>query len=65
VHLRSFIGEHYSHSSKPVFKALWDNYNNCQFVEDEGDILFYKDRKGKASRRPFPKSNVKSVGEVD
>ena len=35
-YLRAFIGEHYHQSDKPVFKALWDNYNDCQFVEDTG-----------------------------
>lgn len=45
-HLRKFIGEHYHHSDKPVFKALWENYNDCQFVEDDGDIVFYKNRRG-------------------
>ncbi|KAF9260845.1 delta 12 fatty acid epoxygenase [Marasmius fiardii PR-910] len=36
-YLKAFIGDHYSYSEKPVFKALWDNYNDCQFVEDEGN----------------------------
>lgn len=35
-YLKAFIGDHYVHSDKPVFQALWENYNNCQFVEDEG-----------------------------
>ena len=37
-YLRAFIGEHYHYSEKPVFKALWDNYNECQFVEDTGNV---------------------------
>ena len=37
-HLQAFLGEHYHYSEKPVFKALWDNYNDCQFVEDEGAL---------------------------
>ncbi|PSR70427.1 hypothetical protein PHLCEN_2v13678 [Hermanssonia centrifuga] len=52
MHLKAFIGEHYMYSDKPIFKALWDNYNSCQFVEDEGSVLFYRDRTGKAIRRP-------------
>ena len=28
--------EHYWYSDKPTFIALWDNYNQCQFVEDKG-----------------------------
>lgn len=35
-YLKEFIGDHYRYSNKPVFKALWDTYNDCQFVEDEG-----------------------------
>ncbi|KAJ7035913.1 fatty acid desaturase-domain-containing protein [Mycena alexandri] len=44
--LKAFIGEYYTFSDKPVFQALWENYNRCQFVDDEGDILFYHDKKG-------------------
>ncbi|KAG5644193.1 hypothetical protein DXG03_008856 [Asterophora parasitica] len=51
-HLKAFIGEHYISSDKPAFRALWENYNDCQFVEDSGDVLFYRDRKGRAVRRP-------------
>ncbi|KAG6834654.1 hypothetical protein H0H93_008255, partial [Arthromyces matolae] len=51
-YLKAFIGEHYNFSAKNGFKALWETYNNCQFVENEGDVIFYRDRKGKAARRP-------------
>jgi len=54
-YLKAFIGEHYVCSDKPAFKALWDNYNDCQFVENKGDILFYRDKKGMAIRRPADK----------
>ncbi|TEB24547.1 hypothetical protein FA13DRAFT_1638537 [Coprinellus micaceus] len=51
-YLRAFIGDHYVRYDAPVFKALWQTYNNCQFVDNEGDIVFYRDKKGRASRRP-------------
>ncbi|THH31762.1 hypothetical protein EUX98_g2443 [Antrodiella citrinella] len=51
-YLKAFIGEHYAESDKPVFSALWETYNKCQFVEDEGDIIFYRDKHGQAVRRP-------------
>jgi hypothetical protein len=35
-HLKAFIGEHYAFSDKPSFQSLWESYNFCQFVEDEG-----------------------------
>jgi len=52
VFLRSIIREHYHYSDEPIFRALWDTYNSCQFIEDEGNILFYRDRQGKAKVRP-------------
>ncbi|KAF8970848.1 delta 12 fatty acid epoxygenase [Flammula alnicola] len=36
-HLKAFIGDHYASSDKPVFQALWESYNACQFVENEGE----------------------------
>jgi hypothetical protein len=43
-HLKPLIGEHYNYSDAPIFQTLWKNYKFCRFVEDEGEILFYKDR---------------------
>lgn len=34
-----------------MFVALFKNYRACRFVEDEGDVIFYKDARGKAQRR--------------
>ncbi|KAG6867796.1 hypothetical protein C0993_010966, partial [Termitomyces sp. T159_Od127] len=34
-HLKAFIGDYYASSDEPAFVALWNNYNKCQFVEDE------------------------------
>ncbi|EJC99603.1 uncharacterized protein FOMMEDRAFT_92933 [Fomitiporia mediterranea MF3/22] len=46
-YLKRILGTHYHRSEEPVFSALWRTYNQCQFVEDEGDIIFYKDKAGK------------------
>ncbi|KAF5318801.1 hypothetical protein D9619_011052 [Psilocybe cf. subviscida] len=51
-HLKAFIGDYYNESDKPVFKALWDTYNECQFVENTGDVVFYRNKKGEAQLRP-------------
>ncbi|KAI0087787.1 fatty acid desaturase-domain-containing protein [Irpex rosettiformis] len=51
-YLKTFLGEHYHHSDKPAFSALWHNYNACQFVEDDGDVLFYRNKEGKSVVRP-------------
>lgn len=45
-HLQAFIGKHYVRYDTPVFQALWRTYNDCQFVDNEGDVLFYRDKKG-------------------
>ncbi|KAL6302048.1 fatty acid desaturase-domain-containing protein [Sparassis latifolia] len=50
-YLQAFIGEHYRYSEKPVFEAFWHNVNECKFIEDEGDILFYRNKKGQAALR--------------
>ncbi|EKM52352.1 uncharacterized protein PHACADRAFT_30880 [Phanerochaete carnosa HHB-10118-sp] len=39
VHLKAVLGDQYYSLTKPVFKALWDTYNNCQFVENTGKDL--------------------------
>ncbi|KAL5536391.1 hypothetical protein ACEPAF_213 [Sanghuangporus sanghuang] len=49
-HLKKVLGPHYHRSDEPVFTALWRTYNICQFVEDDGNILFYKDKEGRMNR---------------
>jgi hypothetical protein len=39
AYLKAFIGDHYRHSNAPVFSKLWENYNFCQFVEDDGTYI--------------------------
>jgi len=50
-HLKAFLGEHYVSSDTPAFRALWENYNRCQFVEDSGNVVFYKDKRGRGMYR--------------
>lgn len=40
-YLKAFIGDHYAYSDESVFKALWNSYNKCQFVENDGNFYFY------------------------
>lgn len=41
-YVRKVVGEeHYWYSDKPTFMALWDNYNQCQFVEDNGKHIYF------------------------
>ncbi|KAJ7813125.1 linoleoyl phosphatidylcholine delta-12 acetylenase [Mycena olivaceomarginata] len=50
-YLREILGPHYHRSSEPVFRVLWNNYKLCQFVDDEGDVVFYRDRRGNSRRK--------------
>ncbi|KIY67776.1 linoleoyl phosphatidylcholine delta-12 acetylenase [Cylindrobasidium torrendii FP15055 ss-10] len=50
-YLRAFLEDHYRSSDKNPFSALWYSYNECQFVEDDGDVLFYRNKEGKAVLR--------------
>ena len=36
---------------QPGFYALWRSFSQCMFVEDEGDVVFYKNKQGKAVRK--------------
>jgi hypothetical protein len=40
--------------NQPSFYALYRSFTQCQFIEDEGDIIFYKNREGKAVRAIHP-----------
>ncbi|CAG8608056.1 7336_t:CDS:2 [Cetraspora pellucida] len=42
IHLKKVLGSYYIFDDTPIFKALWRSYNQCRFIEDEGDIIFYK-----------------------
>lgn len=33
-----------------TFRALYRTFTECCFIEDKGDIVFYKNRKGEAAR---------------
>ncbi len=41
-YLKAFLGPHYNFSNQPTFKSLWDTYNRCQFVEDEGNGFVHR-----------------------
>ena len=32
------------------FRALYRTFTQCCFIEDDGDIVFYKNKEGKAAR---------------
>ena len=44
--IKEKLGHHYMKDNTPIPQALWRSLKNCQFVEDDGDIVFYKDASG-------------------
>ncbi|KAI8824445.1 fatty acid desaturase-domain-containing protein [Fimicolochytrium jonesii] len=40
--LQKALGKYYLKDTTPIWKALWNSRNTCRFVEDEGDVLWFK-----------------------
>ncbi|ORY81298.1 delta-12-fatty acid desaturase [Leucosporidium creatinivorum] len=49
--LKEFLGEHYVSTDENMWVSLWKSYRQCRFVEDEGEVVFYKDQYGRTSRQ--------------
>jgi omega-6 fatty acid desaturase (delta-12 desaturase) len=43
--IREVLGPYYLKDETPIARALWRSFTNCQFIEDEGDVVFYKSEK--------------------
>jgi omega-6 fatty acid desaturase (delta-12 desaturase) len=41
-HIKKVLGKHYQTDDTPIHIALWNTWKHCRFVEDEGDVVFYK-----------------------
>ncbi|KAH8083325.1 fatty acid desaturase-domain-containing protein [Cristinia sonorae] len=48
--IKSILGEDYNYDSTNSFYALYRSFTECVFIEDEGDIVFYKNADGVAMR---------------
>ncbi|TFK32699.1 fatty acid desaturase-domain-containing protein [Crucibulum laeve] len=48
--IKSVLKEDYNYDSTPSFYALYRSFTQCLFVEDDGDIIFYKNKDGVAAR---------------
>ncbi|KAI0088311.1 delta-12 fatty acid desaturase [Irpex rosettiformis] len=49
--LRELLGEDYNSDSTNSFRALYRSFTQCCFIENEGDIVFYKNKYGQAQRQ--------------
>lgn len=41
-HIKKVLGKHYHSDNTPIGLALWRVWRECRFVEDDGDVVFYK-----------------------
>mmetsp|Transcript_16463 Transcript_16463/g.27829 ORF Transcript_16463/g.27829 Transcript_16463/m.27829 type:complete len:433 (+) Transcript_16463:77-1375(+) len=44
-HIKRVLGPYYMKDDTSIARALYRSYSCCQFVEDDGDIVFYKNVK--------------------
>lgn len=42
VHIKKALGKHYHCDNTPIPIALYKVWKQCRFVEDDGDVVFYK-----------------------
>ncbi|KAF9556707.1 hypothetical protein CPC08DRAFT_765085 [Agrocybe pediades] len=47
-YIRAAMGEHYLSHEEYWLSNLWKSFGRCLFVEDEGDVVFFKDKDGEA-----------------
>ncbi|KIY43723.1 hypothetical protein FISHEDRAFT_53632 [Fistulina hepatica ATCC 64428] len=47
--IKPVLGAYYNYDSTGVICALWRSFTQCVFVEDEGSIVFFKNRYGEAA----------------
>ncbi|KJA16240.1 hypothetical protein HYPSUDRAFT_207206 [Hypholoma sublateritium FD-334 SS-4] len=48
--IKKVLKDDYNYDSTNTFRALYRTFTQCCFVEDDGDIVFYKNKYGKVSR---------------
>lgn len=63
--LKQFLGPHYYKSDENMFVSFFKSYRDCQFIEDEGDVRFYKNCSGVAKRVAVEESGAFSDSGVD
>ncbi|KAF7800238.1 hypothetical protein EIP86_011485 [Pleurotus ostreatoroseus] len=48
--IKEILQKDYNYDSTNSFRALYRSFTECCFIEDNGDIVFYKNQDGKAQR---------------
>ncbi|KAF5313871.1 hypothetical protein D9619_013113 [Psilocybe cf. subviscida] len=48
--IKKVLKDDHNYDSSNTFRALYRTFTQCCFIEDDGDIIFYKNKDGKAQR---------------
>lgn len=48
--IRDLVGPYYMRSEENFLVSLWKNYRSCRWVEDKGEVVFFKNARGVAQR---------------
>jgi len=62
--LKKVLGPHYLYTDEHWLVSLWKCFNHCRFVDDEGEVVFYRNAKGEAKRRVAYEASSDSGIEV-
>ncbi|KAG6917775.1 hypothetical protein DXG01_001180 [Tephrocybe rancida] len=60
--IKTVLKDDYNYDSTPTFYALYRSFTQCLFIEEEGDIIFYKNKDGVAVRE-VAQAAVKEIKE--
>jgi omega-6 fatty acid desaturase (delta-12 desaturase) len=63
--IKNYVGEYYMKSDESFLVSLYKNYRDCRWVEDKGDVLFYRNGKGIAQRVGVEETGGVSDSGVD
>jgi len=58
--IKKVLGEDYCYDRTNTLRALYRNFKQCQFIEDTGNILFYRDAHGVPTRHLSPQAEQQS-----
>ncbi|KAG5635516.1 hypothetical protein H0H81_010979 [Sphagnurus paluster] len=58
--IKPVLKDSYNYDSTPSFYALWRSFTQCLFIEEEGGIVFYKNKHGVAARE-VQKDAIKEI----
>lgn len=63
--VKEFTGDYYMISDENFMVSLWKNFRSCKWVEDTGDVVFFKNARGVAQRVAVEQSGGVSDSGVD